>query len=256
MWAACLLFIGGFFWVGVFNPSVYGTQTGMGRLEGCALALGYTIGGGWLAVRRRQRHRRNLSATTAEGTIRPTGHHVKESTLRRWMRLVTRCFDYGLGTAMCFAALFGAAAFSNYVHGKTAYWFTGQTHTVAVIGTHVVVAAAGFAYSQLISGGAIRAMNTGLGHDWAIKRNWHYILLAPPFLLVLPAAVVAPGLALGAVTHLVNLWIGWRFTDERPTTPLRTLKEVRQRRVRAHVENFAGSGTTASVTGEHAHQPD
>ena len=75
---------------------------------------------------------------------------------------------------------------------------------------------------------AIRALNTALRHDWQVSRARNYLLLTPPFLLFAPKAAAAPGLLAGVVTHLAVLFLGWRYTRERPQTALKTLRLVRQ----------------------------
>jgi WD40 repeat protein len=68
-------------------------------------------------------------------------------------------------------------------------------------------------------------------------------------LLALPAAVASPGLLLGIVTHLTNLYVGWRFTKERPTTPLSTVRTVKQRKARQAREEAAREAQEAARLG-------
>jgi hypothetical protein len=97
------------------------------------------------------------------------------------------------------------------------------------VGTEAVLAVAGVAYSQLVSGVARKAMDAALGRDWRVSRPLHYALLALPFVLALPATLAFPGLLTGILVQLGTLYAGWRWTTERPGTPLRTARLVRER---------------------------
>jgi len=196
------------------------------------IATGGTVAGGWLFLRRRRRYRRSLSAAAAPGNEVPAGPPSARPTqnrARHLVRLAIRCADYVMGALFCSLALTGGAALSSYLRGEAARWFTGNGHLPGLIGTYVLLAASGFCYAQLISGAAFRAMNTALVHDWRVSRNWHYVLLAPPFLWSLPLSIAAPGMLIGILSHLATLWVGWRFTSEPPGTTLQTLRRLRQR---------------------------
>jgi hypothetical protein len=198
------------------------------------IAIGATVAGGWLYLRRRRRYRRSLPPKAAPGSqvhaTPPTAARAPLTPAGRVVQVVIRSADYAMGVLFCSLALGGGAELSNYVRADAARWFTGTAHLSSMIATHVVLAASGFCYAQLISGAAFRAMNMALEHDWQISRKWHYVLLAPPFVWTLPICIIAPGMLLGILSHLVTLWAGWRYTTERPTTTLRTVKAIRERR--------------------------
>ena len=101
-------------------------------------------------------------------------------------------------------------------------WFAGSGGDVVFYGTSGAVLILGFAYSQVVAAAAVRALNTALGHDWQLTRNLHYALLVPPFLLVALSGLAASIVA-GAVVQLVSLLVCWRYTDDRPKTPLQAL---------------------------------
>ncbi|MGH3230461.1 MAG: hypothetical protein ACRDOA_18125 [Streptosporangiaceae bacterium] len=145
-------------------------------------------------------------------------------------RRVVRVLDYALGTFLCYYFLtLGVTFKSHQLHVYFLHWLEGFFNArMAEVATQVMVTVAGLLYAQLISGAAIRAMNTALRHDWQVSRAWNYLLLTPPFLLFMPKASAAPGLLAGVVTHLAILFLGWRYTRERPQTTLKTLRLVRQ----------------------------
>jgi hypothetical protein len=223
----------GFMWVYAFSPSATsGDQSAAFemRITVVATAAGGTVGGGWLAMRRWRSNKR--SASIDQPGEKPSRHgnspESSRSKRRRWIVFSFRVIDYVLGSLFCWGALIGGATLGGSIRRSSAHWFSGDTRTVAIVGTYITLILAGFLYSQLISGGALRAMNVALGHDWKIGRTAHYALLVPPFLLAMPLAVAAPGLLLGITSHLASLAIGWRFTGARPSTPLGTFLELRK----------------------------
>jgi hypothetical protein len=143
---------------------------------------------------------------------------------------VIRVLDYALGMLLCYYLLtLGVTFKSHQLHVDLLHWLEGFFDArMAEVATRVLVTVAGLLYAQLISGAAIRALNTALRHDWQLSRGWNYLLLTPPFLLFTPKAAAAPGLLAGVVTHLVILFLGWRYTRERPQTTLKTVRLVRQ----------------------------
>jgi hypothetical protein len=82
-----------------------------------------------------------------------------------------------------------------------------------------------FTYSQVVAGAAVRAMHRALERDWQATRDQHYALLVPPYVLAAANLPVPPILA-GICVQLANLFVCWRYTDERPKTLLKTLKAL------------------------------
>ncbi|MBK3525385.1 MULTISPECIES: hypothetical protein [Streptomyces] len=124
-----------------------------------------------------------------------------------------------------------------WLKGNATSWLT-QVGLSGLYLSDALCFVAGFAYSQLVTGGALRAMQAALRHDWPIPRTWHYVLLAVPFLVVLfyvsilavsKAAAVSNGLLAGLIAQLITLYIGWRYTSDRPQGLLKTARGVRDR---------------------------
>lgn len=146
----------------------------------------------------------------------------------RW-RLV-KVLDYVLGTFLCYYFLTLGVTFTSELRVYLPHWLGGLHNALmAETAARAMLIAAGLLYAQLLSGAAIRALNTALRHDWRISRGWNYLLLAPPFLLFTPKVVTSPGLLAGVMTHLAMLFLGWRYTDQPPQTTLKTLRLLRQR---------------------------
>jgi hypothetical protein len=158
------------------------------------------------------------------------GSWREEKSEHRPAPRLVKVLDYTLGVFLCYYFLtLGVNFKSHQLHIDLLRWLEGFFNArMAETGTRIMLVAAGFLYAQLISGAAIRALNTALRHDWKVSRGWNYVLLAPPFLLFTPKAVAAPGLLAGVATHLAILFLGWRYTYERPQTTLKTLRLVRQ----------------------------
>ena len=94
----------------------------------------------------------------------------------------------------------------------------------------LVVELGSFLYSHLVYGGFARALNLALDRDWQAPRTLHYVLLGASTTLLVVVAIKSPGLLLGLLTQLVILWLGWRYTSERPSGTLKTLWLVLQQR--------------------------
>jgi hypothetical protein len=243
--AATLLLICGAFWAGALG--FMADMRGQPWEVTYGLAIGFTGGAGWLWLRRWRRYRqyvRDLEASDASvnGAQRrtvPAGNAPGRTAVATaspklaprvpaW-RLAIRCIDYALGVMFCTTALTGGAGISLTLRAAVARHFTGTAHLPALIGTHLVLALIGLAWSQLITGAALRAMRYALARDWRIARRWQYILLAVPFAWCLPISIAAPGILAGLLLNLATLWAGWRYTTDPPNTPLATLKSLRAR---------------------------
>lgn len=146
-------------------------------------------------------------------------------------RRVVRVLDYALGVFLCYYFLtLGVTFKSHQLHVELLHWLEGFFNArMAGVATRVMLTVPGLLYAQLISGAAIRALKTALRHDWQVSRARNYLLLTPPFLPFAPKAAAAPGLLAGVVTHLAILFLGWRYTRERPQATLKTLRLVRQK---------------------------
>jgi hypothetical protein len=187
-------------WVDVFTDS-----SSVGYWMSLGTAVGVTVGGlGMLGVRRLAGRASGAPAS------RPPGHQF-------W-------FEYLVGAWLCFLGLRLGSEYTHLELDRTVEsWFAGWGIDVAFYGASGAVQALGFAYSQLVAAAAVRALNTALGDDWQLARNLHYALLAPPFVLA-TVWEPAPSIVAGAVAQLVSLLVCWRYTDDRPKTPLQTLK--------------------------------
>jgi hypothetical protein len=267
IWTGTLILLIGEFWIQAFGfDSPDAGADPVDLRTSIPLAAGVTIGSGWLGLRRWRRHRQMLRsdggpAAGAAGTTGiESGAIVSTGTdtcgpaapvpvWRRRLRLAVRFVDYAYGLLFCWAAIVGAAAVGQDVRPRSATWFFGQAHALTVVGTQAVLAAAGLAYSQLVSGVARKAMDAALARDWRVSRPLHYALLALPFVLALPAALAFPGLLTGILVQLGTLCAGWRWTTERPSTPLRTARLVRERlRLRRQERLFVGRDRVQPTT--------
>jgi len=243
--AATLLLLLGVFWAGAlgFEADMRGQPWDVTY----GIAIGFTGGAGWLWLRRWRRYRRHVRDLAASGaavsaaqrrtvpggnapgrTAVATTSSKPAPRVPAW-RLAIRCIDYALGVMFCTTALTVGAAISPSLHAAVARHFTGTAHLPALIGTHLVLALIGLAWSQLITGAALRAMRYALARDWRLARRWQYILFAVPFAWCLPISIAAPGILAGLLLNLATLWAGWRYTSDPPNTPLATLKTLRAR---------------------------
>jgi hypothetical protein len=215
LWLLLTVAVCGEFWAGAFGlvPNIsYGNYPAAGY----GLAVGVTAGAS-LVVRRRVRVWRQASGDLR---MRPG-----------FARQVIRIVDYAAGVTVCNSLLGGAIYFKmKTTRADFSHWLGGHVDPrVATLAARVGLLLAGFLYAQLISGGAIRALNAALRDDWAVTRKWNYLLLVPPFALVAPLAIVAPGLLAGIALHMANLFVGWRYTNEPPGTTIQTIRRLRMR---------------------------
>ncbi|WP_164492917.1 hypothetical protein [Streptomyces lydicus] len=196
------------------------------------LAPGYTVGAAWLAVRR---WRRAHPVATRQVTL-PSQVSGRTSWSRK-RRAAVRAADYLMGVGFILVAysaglLVGPWLKANVASLLARFGLGGRYLD------EIFVIVGGIAYSQLITGGALRALQVALKHDWVISRGNHYLLLAVPFMVTLiyvslyAAAGVVPfpiGLMAGLAINLVVLFVGWRYTTERPAGTLKTVRRVRDK---------------------------
>jgi hypothetical protein len=230
---AFLVMLCGAFWGAAAGLVNFQGNSGPGQSLGTAgnygMAVGLTAGAG-LVIVRRIRGPWRAAASAGQGRV-PIGR------LRPAQRAI-RVIDYVVGVVLCNMLLSYPVLFSlKQTEVSLAHWLDGflpsPTAGLAARGGLMLT---GFLYAQLISGGAIKALNMALRSDWAVSRKWNYLLLVPPFALIAPfavvAAVVAPGLRglLGGIAvHFATLYAGYRYTSEPPGTTLQTLKLLRRR---------------------------
>jgi hypothetical protein len=176
-----------------------------------AFALGSTVGVGGMLVRRSRQARRAASAPTV---AREHGLDIVE---------------YLIGAVVCTCLLLGGSSVTRALHDGVENWFAGWEARSVFYATTGLLLALSFAYSQVVAAAAVRAMNHALEHDWKVTRNQHYALLVPPFAVV-AATNPVPSILAGIGAQLANLLLCWRYTDERPQTPLQTLKAIQARR--------------------------
>lgn len=232
---AGLVMICGAFWGAAAGLVDFQGNSGPGQSLGTAgnygMAVGLTAGAG-LVILRRVRGPWRAAAASAGQDRAPIGR------LRPVQRAI-RVIDYLVGVLLCNMLLSYPVIFKmKQTEVSLAHWLDGFLPSrTAGLAARGGLALAGFLYAQLISGGAIKALNLALRRDWAVSRKWNYLLLVPPFALIAPftvvAAVVAPGLRglLGGIAvHFATLYAGYRYTNEPPGTTLQTLKLLRRRR--------------------------
>ena len=132
--------------------------------------------------------------------------------------------DYigGIGLYLLFVYASGVQAVA--VHTDMVRWFGGVPRLLRPLIVELGTLLAGFLWSQLVNGAVLRAVNVALKRDWEVSRQRHFQLLAVAFTLGLVPAALRPGLLLGVVWSLLTLYVGWRWTEERPTSTLRTWK--------------------------------
>ena len=147
------------------------------RTVSVPLAVGFTLGSGWLGQRRWRRYRRMLRPEPAAGSARTTGAGSAESpgatavpAWRRRLRLAFRSLDYAMGALFCYGAIIGAAAVSDEVRTRSGTWFSGHAHAVTLVGTQVVLLVVGISYSQLVSGVARKALDVALARGRLLRR--------------------------------------------------------------------------------------
>lgn len=230
---AAIIGMGAVFWA----QAMGGGSSGQGSPSldiavGWALAPGYTIGAGWLVIRRWRQYQSTLVARPS-----PPVRNVAGAPRRRILRSVIRSIDYLIGVGLILEAYVLSVMLGSWLRDNATSWLA-QVGLGEVYLADALIFAGGFAYSQLVTGGALRAMQAALRHDWLVSRNRHYVLLGVPFLVTLfylsamaasKAAAAPAGLLAGLVTQLVTLYVGWRYTSDRPQGLIKTAQLVRDR---------------------------
>jgi hypothetical protein len=242
---AALVMICGTFWgaaVGLINiQDSSGPSQSLGTAGNYGIAIGLSAGAGLVIMRRIRGPWRATAASAGKDRV-PMGR------LRPAQRAI-RVIDYLVGVLICTMLLAYAIFFKmKPAEVSLAHWLDGflPSHKAALTARGALIVA-GFLYAQLISGGAIKALNMALRGDWAVSRKWNYLLLVPPFALIAPYAVLSPGLLGGIAVHFGILYAGYRYTSELPGTVLQTLKLLRRRRAtRRPASDQAGAARPAA----------
>lgn len=214
---ALLALTAGYAWL----QSTVVLDPGVPRLTG--YAVGWTVGIGvvWWRRTRASRSKEQRPTTTA---LPQAG--APTSLALRIGRTLIRGIDYALAVAVCFFLLFAGAYAMKGLRPNVIHALSNLGPSTKHVATELILLLSGFAYSQVVSNGAIAGLTAGLAHDWRLKRRSQYVLLATPFVAVLPFAFSLPGLLLGSSAHLVGLYAGLRWTDSPPAPPLATLRSV------------------------------
>jgi hypothetical protein len=152
------------------------------RAIGIGLFVGY-VAGGWLAMRRLRRGhaieaaREALAQRAATPCTVPTSDS-RPSTVQTAGRRAFQTVDYAIGVTFCMGFLIGGAALSTVVQPWAVEW--GAQSAVLLF---AMVHAAGFAYSQVVTGHAIAALNTAVRLDWLMRRRSQFLLAGGPLLV-------------------------------------------------------------------------
>jgi hypothetical protein len=182
------------------------------------LSTGLSVTAGDFVLRRTRRPRGDVAI--------PSGRQPASEKVRSPAVVAVRVVDYLIGATLCWMFIVQAGVASVVLRPQVAKLLSGWGRQAASVGSHTLLIAAGLVLTHVVAAGAIRMLNAALAHGWRIGRTLHYMLLVPPFMAAIVGATVAPTMLAGIVAQLITLYVGWRYTHERPGTTLQTAKRL------------------------------
>jgi hypothetical protein len=233
IWSAILLLIDGLFAAMALGIYVQpGSLPSEQQAMGAGLCLGYTILGGWLAIRRLRKVRALEAASEAQMASEgpPAGPYLNGSpnrqiVMRAAVRKAIRTADYFIGAGLCGIALIGGT-----MVGTTARSWAARNGIHSAVLFFLLIHFVAFAYSQVVSGTAIRALNAAIRQDWQVRRRGQFLLAAGPLFFALPIGVLSIGMAVGIMAQLVALRLGYSRTNQPPAGTVATVRQLRRAR--------------------------
>jgi hypothetical protein len=217
-WAALLFAVVPF----AFAQEAFGSKRISGysitetRVVGVSMFVGYAIGGGGVAWRRRRRGRQSVVVPS-----RLDANAGSSPTAKRSLPAAVRVADYCFGVLFCWGALLAGTEVGPALRN----WAThhGLRPEFVVL---LMIQVVGLTYSQVVTASFTRALNTAVRLDWRAQRKRQFILAAGPFVAGLSIVVIAPSIAAGLLAQLIALFLGYTRTDGPPAGTLATLKRI------------------------------
>lgn len=198
-------------------PAAMGVESLPNRERYIGLAIAYVAGAGY--------HGFALWRESSRSTHEKFPEATRGGPSARWLRFrraAIRTLEYLFGLGICGWALYIGTLASTGAER----WALGNIEGISDLAITAIGVVAGFVYGQLVTAQAIKVLNIAVEHDWAVSRRNHYLLAAGPFIYVISIVPDTPGIAAGICVQLVTLAVGYRFTSDRPTGPLKTVRAV------------------------------
>jgi hypothetical protein len=143
-----------------------------------------------------------------------------------------------MATVICSDVILFGADLSAGLKSWSSRWDVSP-NVAEMVAARAFVLVTGYAYSLILSGAMINILSRGFRQDWGISRRWNFPLLAGPFVFAaVTNGYLYPGLWAGVATHVVTLFVGWRWTDQPPAGLFGTLKNVQNLREQLKINSM------------------